>query len=53
MSDLRLPFWVWIDRDAQAPPSASARAPGHVLREAHYTIDCPRCGRRTQLEKYQ
>jgi hypothetical protein len=24
-----------------------------VLREAHYQIDCPRCGQRTQIERFE
>jgi hypothetical protein len=30
------------------------RGPGgyqHTLRETHYEIECPHCGRRTQIEK--
>jgi len=30
-----------------------SQATGHTLREAHFVIDCPRCGRRTQIEKYE
>jgi hypothetical protein len=28
------------------------QAASHVLRESHYVIDCPRCGRRTQVERF-
>jgi hypothetical protein len=30
-----------------------SQAASHMLREAHFVIDCPRCGRRTQIEKYE
>ncbi|MCC6491470.1 MAG: hypothetical protein IT424_00430 [Pirellulales bacterium] len=32
-----------------AEPVDESPDSAHVLREARYTIDCPRCGRRTQV----
>jgi hypothetical protein len=34
------------DRESGSQPA------GHTLRESHYVIDCPRCGRRTQIERF-
>jgi hypothetical protein len=33
-------------------PKEDADGNRRVLREAHFVIDCPTCGRRTQIEKY-
>jgi hypothetical protein len=40
--------YVYARRRDSGPLSTS-----HVLTEAHYVIDCPHCGRRTQIEKYE
>jgi hypothetical protein len=36
-----------------APAGAGASAAAPVLREAQFLIDCPRCGKRTQIERYE
>jgi len=32
---------------------AGSVAAGPVLREAHYQINCPRCGQRKQIERFE
>jgi hypothetical protein len=33
-------------------PDAGREASKHVLRETRYDIECPRCGRRTQIVRH-
>lgn len=34
-------------------PNGGRLAANSVLLEAHFAIECPRCGRRTQVERYE
>jgi hypothetical protein len=43
---VHLVHYVYSREQKPGQPAAS-----HVLRETRYEIDCPRCGRRTQVEK--
>jgi hypothetical protein len=31
-------------------PAEDGASTDHILRETHFDIECPRCGRRTQIE---